>query len=212
VGETNRQSKHTKGRRRERTDEVSPESAYQQARDILSLPDNPTTKANIEKRHEMYPTLDQKMGDRVNAVAALRLSGFWDKEIQDLLDIPKDACSRLDQRHPQEMALAEAHALKMADHKMRVNRFRVRAAASRLAPKMLDVLQELAEDKAVKDHIRRQSAMDLLSLIGLGDPGPQKNQDNVKRGALVAIQNIIDKQKEEPTIVVEGEVVEAEDE
>lgn len=190
-------------RPKERTTEVSPEQAYNEARDLLCLPEDPKHKS-IESKHEMYPALDKKMGDRVNSVAALRLAGYWDSEIVKLLDIPGDACQRLDNRHPSEMALAEAHCIKMAQHKMNVNMYRVRANAARRAESMMNVLCELAESPETKDNVRRQCAIDVLSLLGLSDSSRIGNDGQIRKGALVAIQNVL-KSEGATTTVVDAE-------
>ena len=200
----NRASIPKKDRKIERTREVGPEQAYNEARDLLSLPDNPTFKS-IEERHSMFPNLDKKMGDRVLTVAALRLSGKWDKEITEEMDIPGDACQRLDRRHPEEMALAEAHCIKMAQHKMNVNTYRVRAAAARRAESMLNVLCDLAESKDTKDNIRRQCAVDVLALLGMSDSyRPVGGDGQLKRSASIAIQNVINQEKAS-TVTIDAE-------
>ena len=191
-------------RRKERKQTVSPEQAYNEARDLLCLPDDPTTKPT-EDKHEIYPTLDKKMGDRVTSVAAMRLSGLWDKEICELLDIPPDACQRLDRRHPSEMALAEAHCIKMAQHKMNVNTYRVRAAAARRAESMLNVLCDLAESSETKDNIRRQCAVDVLALLGMSGPSkPVGSDGQLRKSATVAIRNVIN-QEREATVTIDAE-------
>ena len=191
----------------ERKQIISPEQAYNEARDVLSLPDKPTDKRSDEDKHEIYPTLDKKMGDRVTAVAALRLSGFWDSEIVELMDIPSDACQRLDRRHPSEMALAEAHAIKMAQHKMNVNTYRVRAAAARRAESMLNVLCQLAENKDTKDNIRRQCAVDVLALLGMSDSSKVIGNDGqIRKSATIAIQNVLNQQENTAkTTVIDAE-------
>lgn len=192
---------------------LDPAQAYQQARDLIAMPEDPKTKI-VGEKHSMFPHLNKKMGDRINAIAALRLNGFWDAEIASLLDIQQDACWRCDKRYPNEMAKAEAAALKAAQHKMEVNIWRVRASAARYAEQMLGVLTGIAlsKDPEIKPHTRRQCAVDVLNMIGSAKPRVQGGSErDVRKSTVVAIQNIIEKEPSDDNTTLEAEDAEYED-
>lgn len=185
---------------------LSPEQALQQARDLVVM----TSKDADEKdRHSMFPSVKKMIGDRINSVAALRLAGYWDKEVEDHLSLNLGEVNRLETKYPNEMALAETHLLSMAQHKMEVNVWRTRAAAAKRAEEMLNVLTELATspNEDVKPHIRRECAVNVLNLLGMNLPVAKGGADKeLNKGTLVAIQQVFS-DKDGPTTVVDGEVV-----
>jgi len=198
---------------RKRKDELSaaesyrttPEKALKMADDLLMITD--AEPGELEK-HPQFPGVSVKSGNRINMITIMRIHGYWDKEIADTIHIRPDEIARLERSYPEAFVKAEATALTTAVHKMDVNCLRVRAAAAKRAPEMLDVLYNLAKGDEIPPHIRLKASRDWLNLMGMNMPiGRGGTQDKLNKGTMVAINQVFNDDKTTYTDVVDGEVI-----
>lgn len=167
---------------------TTPEQAIQQAKDVLAITDTPADKL---EPHPQFPGVNTETGNLINLITIMRIHGYWDNEISNHLNVPADKINKLEHKYPNEFNQAEATALTQAVHKLEVNILRVRAAAAKRAPEMLDVLYNMAKNEEVAPHIRRDCARDWLNLMGMNMPvGRGGSQNQLNKGTLVAIQQV----------------------
>ena len=181
--------------------------AYQEARSLVPLHLDPENSGN-QQQHPVLPGVTKKSGDRINAIVALRIDGFRDKDISELLDIPQPEPHRLERTHPNAFAKAEAHVLVGIERKYKINMHGVRAALSEYAPRMVKVLADLAENPKIKENVRRSAATDILNLLGVGSSRQSVGgkDSNIKGGtANVFIQTVEAQEQEREQITVEAE-------
>jgi len=189
------------------------EGAYDEIRTLVKLHEDPTAKGDLE-RHPVLPGVTRRSGDRINAIVAMRIQGYRDQDISKLLDIPQPEPHRLERLHPDAFARAEVVALANWQRKYEVNLVRTGFLLTECAPKMVQVLAELAENPEVKENVRRQCAVDILNLAGIGYSRQSyggKDRD-VSAGAKTYIQNIITSDSKPLTLdaIVDTDVEEAE--
>lgn len=184
--------------------QLDPEEIIEDAKQLLAIPDD-----DDSGKHPQFPGASVKTGNMINYITALRIGGgYWDKEIADALKILPSQINRLEHRYPNEFAQAEQAALTMASQKLEANIYRVRAAAARRAPEMLEILFEIASDKEIPPNVRRDCARDWLNLIGMNMPvGRGGSQNQLNKGTLVAIQQVFGKNEGVNTDVIESEVL-----
>ena len=166
--------------------------AYDEARTLVKLHEDPTTKDKLTP-HPVLPGVTRRAGDRINAIVAMRIQGYRDNAISDLLNIPQPEPHRLERTYPEAFAKAEIIALTNADRKYKLNLFRIRAALSEMAPRMVQVLADIAENPSMKENVRRQAAIDILNLTGVGYSRQSvggKDRD-LQAGAKTFIQNVV---------------------
>ncbi len=198
---------------RKRKDELSaaesyrttPEKALAMADDVLLI-----TEADPDKleKHPQFEGVAVKTGNRINMITIMRIHGYWDKEIADELGTTPSEISRLEHRYPEAFNKAEATALTTAVHKIDINCLRVRAAAAKRAPEMLDVLYHLAKDDDVAHHIRLKASRDWLNLMGMNMPvGRGGSQDKLNKGTQVAIQQVFHGSNTTNPDVIDAEVI-----
>ena len=184
---------------------TDPETALKMAKDVLAITDADPDK--LEK-HPQFPGLSTENGNLINMITIMRIHGYWDNEIAEQLGIRGERINRLEHKYPQEFNQAEATALTTAVHKLEVNVLRVRAAAARRAPEMLEVLATLAYDEDVAPHIRRDCARDWLNLMGMNMPvGRGGSQSSLNKGTIVALQQVFGDGTTAPRDVLDAEVV-----
>ena len=184
-------------RRHLKTDKVDPTEeelldAYNEVRTLVKLHEDPKHKDTLEK-HPVLPGVTRRSGDRIHAIVALRIQGYRDQDIAKLLDIPQPEPYRLERSYPEAFAKAEAVALSNWQRKYEINLVRTGFILTEYAPRMVRVLAELAENPAVKENVRRQSAVDVLNLAGVGYSRQTiggKDRD-LQAGARTFIQNIV---------------------
>lgn len=166
--------------------------AYDEARTLVKLHEDPTTKDKLTP-HPVLPGVTRRAGDRINAIVAMRIQGYRDNAISELLDIPQPEPHRLERTYPDAFAKAEIIALTNADRKYKLNLFRIRAALSEKAPKMVEVLAQIAEDPNMKENVRRQAAIDILNLSGVGYSRQTVGgkDGDLQAGAKTFIQNVV---------------------
>ena len=183
--------------------------AYDEARTLVKLHEDPKTKDDLTQ-HPVLPGVTRRAGDRINAIVAMRIQGYRDKDIAELLGIAQPEPHRLERTHPEAFAKAEIVALTNAERKYKLNLFRIRAALSEMAPRMVNVLAEIAENPAMKENVRRQAAIDVLNLTGVGySRQTYGGRDReLQQGAQTLIQNIVNAN---PNLELDDVVVEAED-
>ena len=197
---------------RPRKDEMSaaesyrlpPEQVLKHARDVLAITE---TEPDKLEKHPAFPGVSLDTGNLINMITIMRIHGYWDNEIANELGTDVSRINKLEHRYSTEFGIAETTALATAAHKMEVNVLRVRAAASKRAPEMLDVLYDMAKNEEVAPHIRRDCARDWLNLMGMNMPlarGGSQNQLN--KGTLVAIQQVFG-DNSQSTDVIDAEVV-----
>lgn len=197
--------------RRDTIQDPSPDQldeAYEEARKLVSLHEDPKHRSD-RSPHAILPDVNKLSGDLIQAVVALRIQGFKDVDIAKQLNTSQPNISRLETNHPAAFAKAEVHALQQAERKFLLNLWGIRAALSEHAPKMIEVLAELANNPECKENIRRQAAIDILNLTGVGYSRQTvggKDRD-LQAGARTYIQNIVKAGGE----AVSGTVIEAED-
>ena len=185
------------------------DDAYDEARKLVVLHEDPTTKAG-NKPHLTLPGVTQRSGDIIFQVVGMRLQGFRDLDIAEKIGTSQPNISRLESTHPEAFAKAEIHTLTQAERKYKINLWGVRAALSEHAPQMIEVLAEIAMDPSMKENVRRQCAVDILNLTGVGNSRQTigGKDSNLKAGAVnTFIQTIVEKEKEYST-VIDAEVVE----
>ncbi len=181
------------------------ETAVKMAKDLIAITDAEPDK--LEK-HPQFPGVSNETGDRINMITIMRIHGYWDNEIAEKLGIGPADINKLERKYPQEFNQAEATALTTAVHKLEVNILRVRAAAAKRAPEMLEVLATLAHDDTVKPHIRRDCARDWLNIMGMNMPVARGGTQNVlNAGTIVALQQRFDDGTTNPSNVIDAEVV-----
>jgi len=187
------------------------EESYQEVRALVELHEDPSKKDTYDK-HPVLPGVTRRSGERINAIVALRIDGYRDKDIVKLLDIPQPEPHRLERTHPKAFAAAETHLLRQVERKYMINLWSVRAALSDAGPRMVKVLVDLAEDSNLKENVRKDSAIAVLNLMGAGYTRTSVGgrDSELKTGAAnVFIQNIVDKEKEYAE-TIDAEIVEEE--
>lgn len=109
-----------------------------------------------------------------------------------MLGIAQTEPYRLERAHPEAFAKAEMAALTAIDRKYKINLYNVRAALSDAGPRMVKVLVDLAESKEVKENIRKDSAIAVLNLAGVGYSRQTYGgkDSSLSAGAVKFIQNI----------------------
>ena len=202
-----------KGLRPASQEEIS--EAYEQARKIVPLNEDPKTKG-ANTAHATLPGVTQHSGDRINAIIALRIQGFRDVDIAETIGCRQPEISRLESNHPDAFFAAEAHHMRRAEHHHKLCLWGIMGDISRYAPKMVKVLAELAEDPETKDNVRRQSAIDILNLSGVGYSRQTyggTDRDLKQSAANVFVQNVMNKDKEYATVIEaeDAEVIESEE-
>ena len=192
---------------RKRKDELSaaesyrttPEKALAMADDVLLI-----TEADPDKleKHPQFDGVAVKTGNRINMITIMRIHGYWDNEIAEEIGIGASEISRLEHAYPEAFNKAEATALTTAVHKLDVNCLRVRAAAAKRAPDMLDVLYNLAKSDDVPPHIRLKASRDWLNLMGMNMPVARGgSQESLNKGTLVAIQQVFNKENQDSGVI-----------
>jgi len=177
--------------------------AYEEARKLVPLNEDPKAKGS-NKAHATLPGVTQHSGDRINAIIALRIQGFRDVDIAETIGCKQPEISRLETNHPDAFFAAEAHHLRRVEHHHKLCLWGVMGDIARYAPDMVKVLAELANDPEVKDNVRRQSAIDILNLSGVGFSRQTigGSDRNLKQSAAnVFVQNVLDKAGEYSQVV-----------
>jgi hypothetical protein len=193
------------------------DEAWEEASKLVKL--HEPGRGGVPGKRPYHETLDgvrKATGDGIQAIVGLRVQGFRDSDIAKKLGKGPQYVSNLETRYPKAFAQAEAHHLAQVERKYQVNLWGVRAALSKLAPRMIRVLGELAENPETKDNIRRQAAIDVLNLLGAGYSRQTigGRDSKLQSGAQTFIQNNIAAGAEvaTETVTVDAESVEVMDE
>ena len=150
---------------------------------------------NIDRSpHKILPGVGKSTGELILSICALRMTGLRDVDIAKQLNTYQPRISQLETEHPEAFLKAKIIAMDNFTVDFEMNLWRVRAALSDAGPRLVNVLIEIAENKELKENVRKDAAIAGLNLLGMGSfrtTKGGKDSEITKGAATVFIQNTV---------------------
>ena len=143
------------------------DEAYKEANKLAAIHKNDPSSRDPSP-HGVLPGVTKHSGNIIQNVVALRIQGLRDIDIGKMVNTTQKNISRLELEYPEAFHKAKVVALDNAAIEYEGRLWTIRAALSEAGPKMVEVLVSLAENEDVQDNVRRDSAIAVLNLLGVG--------------------------------------------
>ena len=147
--------------------ELDAAESYRKAQALAKLNDDPKVR-NKAKSHPILDGVSGQTGDHIMAIVAMRFDGLSDTKIGELIDVAQPNISRMETNYPEQFAVAKSHHLHRVSENHELALWGVMGALTQYGKQAAETLAELMLDPETPHHIRRNCAVDILNLTGVG--------------------------------------------